>query len=343
MDESRLTAEARDSSGRNSNRRSISRRQTYSQCVMVLVACAGLLSCVVLTAVPASAASSSTSAGNGWIRFAQFVPSVGPVNVKIDGRQIATNLSFRGVTSYVLASAGVDTVAVSSASAAAGASALATERVTVPDGGAVTVAAIASTGVKSTSSGSVAGGVALRAFPDNLAAPAPGYAKMRVIHTIPGAPRVNADLTSVTLSSDPPLVLGPVGYAQASQYVSVLAGTYQVEIKALNGETVAVGHNWPVHAGTVTSIVIVETAAGPSLEVLSDAASASTDPSGGMQTGFGGTAPQSSLGTAAMFPVALAMLFFIALAGWLRFRRALALVGPRSLASRVAKHPERRG
>ena len=34
----------------------------------------------------------------------------------------------------------------------------------------------------------------------------------------------------------------------------------------------AVGHNWPVHAGSVISIVVVETPSGPSLEVLSDAA-----------------------------------------------------------------------
>ena len=145
---------------------------------------------------------------------------------------------------------------------------------------------------------------------------------MRVIHTIPGAPRVNALLTSATISSNKAsLVLGPVGYGQASPYMSVLAGTYQVEVKALNGATVAVGHNWPVRSGSVVSIVVVETASGPSLEVLSDAASAASDPSGGVQTGYGGAAPRESLGSSAMLPVGLALLFFIVLAGLLRVRR----------------------
>jgi hypothetical protein len=341
MNESRLTPAASGSSGHAWKRRGVLRVPIPTRTAMA-VACGALLSCIALTALPASAASSSASAGNGWIRFAQFVPSVGPVNVKIDGTQIAADLSFRGVTGYVEVSAGVPhTVSVVNASAGAGAAALATQHASVPNGGAMTVAAIASTGVKSTPSGSVAGGVALQAFPDNLADPAHGYAKIRVIHTIPGAPRVNADLTSATVSTGTPLVLGPVGYAQASRYVSVLAGTYQVQIKALNGATVAVGHNWPVRAGTVTSIVIVETAAGPSLEVLSDAASAATAPSGGMQTGFGGTAPRSSLGRAAMLPVGLALLFFVALAVFLRLRRPLAFVGPRSLASRDAKRRDR--
>jgi hypothetical protein len=55
---------------------------------------------------------------------------------------------------------------------------------------------------------------------------------------------------------------------------------------------------------------------------------------GGMQTGYGGTAPRASLGSDALLPVGLALLVFIALAGLLRVRRPLSLAGPRSSASR---------
>jgi hypothetical protein len=297
-----------------------------------------LLSCVTLTAAPASATPrAAASVGNGWIRFAQFMPSASPVDVKIDGTTIATDLSFRGVSGYTMVSAGVHEVTVMSASAKAGSAPLVTRSATVPSGGAITVTAVASTAAKSSANGSVAGGLGLQIFRDDLSAPAPGHASLRVIHTIPGAPQVNAILTAATVSTKPSLVMGPVGYGQASRYVSVLAGTYQVEVKALNGTTVAVGRNWPVRAGTVISIVVVETSSGPSLEVLSDAASASSDPSGGMQTGYGGTAPRASLASVAMLPVGLALLVFIVLAGLLRVRRPLSLSGSRSATSRGSR------
>jgi hypothetical protein len=110
---------------------------------------------------------------------------------------------------------------------------------------------------------------------------------------------------------------------------------YQLKIKALNGATVATGNNWRVFAGDVVSVVVVETSAGPSLEILSDAASTTSDPAGGVQTGFGGTAPRSNLARDAILPVGLALLFFIALAGLLRGRRPLAfrdLTHPRDAA-----------
>jgi hypothetical protein len=342
MDESKLTLRSREllSGGTPRGQRAAIDMLAPTRVTWWVLVCGALLACVALNPLPASAASRSVASGNsGWIRFAHFVPSAGPVKVKVDGNVIATDLSFRGVTGYAMVSAGVHTVTVTSSSARAGATPLVIGRAVVPNGGAITVAAVASIGVKSSAHGSVAGGFALQVFPDDLSVPAPDHANVRVIHTVPGAPRVNALLTAATLSSNQSLVLGPVGYGQASQYVSVVSGTYQVEVKALNGETVAVGHNWPVHAGSVISIVVVETPSGPSLEVLSDAASAASDPKGGMQTGFGGTSARASLGSTAILPVGLALLFFITLAGLLRFRRPISFSGSRSLALRGTKRP----
>jgi hypothetical protein len=328
MHEPGLTSQSRESSSGSRRSRRTAREMPASRVKWWVLVCGALLACVALSPLPASAATHSVASGSGgWIRFAQFVPSAGPVDVKVDGTVIATDLSFRGVTGYSMVSTGVHTVTVTSSSARAGAAPLVTGRADVTNGGAMTVAAVASTGVKSSAHGSVAGGFALQFFRDNLSAPAPGHSKVRVIHTIPGAPRVNAFLTSAIVSANKTLVLGPVGYGQASPYVSVLSGTYQVEVKALNGETVAVGHNWPVPAGNVISIVVVETPSGPSIEVLSDAASATSDPTGGVQTGFGGTAQRASLASTMMLPVGLGLLFFIILAGFLRVRRPTKLLG----------------
>jgi hypothetical protein len=241
--------------------------------------------------------------------------------VEVDGITIGTDVAFRDVTGYVLVSAGVHTVTVSSASAVAGAAPLAVVHATVPSGGAVTVAAFASTGVTSSGSGSVAGGITLQVFSDDLTPPASGYAKVRVIHTIPGAPTVTTQLKATTAGSKTPLIhLAPVGYKQASPYVPIVAGTYQVEVRAPNGALVAVGQNWRAFAGTVISIVVVEASSGPTLEILSDAAGTTTTPNGAMQTGFGGTAPRTSLAHEAFVPIAIALLLLLAIAGFLWIR-----------------------
>jgi hypothetical protein len=326
MDESRLRTRVHESLHDAGRRRGMPKIPAHTWTAWLALGCVVLLSCFALTTLPANAASPKDGpAGGGWIRFAQFVPSAAPVDVKVDGAVIARDLAFRGVTGYLMVSPGVHAIVVVSAQAEEGATPLATGHATVPSGGAITVTAIASTGVTSSAQGSTAGGMALKTFPDDLAAPTPGHANIRVIHTIPGAPRVNAVLTAATRSLDTPLILGPVGYGQASSYISVAAGMYQLKIKALNGATVATGNNWRVSAGDVVSVVVVETSSGPSLEILSDAASAASDPTGGVQTGFGGTAPRSNFARKALLPVGLALLFFLALAGLLRGRRPYAL------------------
>jgi hypothetical protein len=135
-------------------------------------------------------------------------------------------------------------------------------------------------------------------FSDDLTPPAPGYAKVRVIHTIPGAPTVTTQLTATTGGSNaPPVNLAPVGYKQASPHVPIVGGIYQVEVKAPNGAVVSEAHDWSAVAGTVISIVVVEATSGPTLEILSDAAGSSTAPVGAMQTGFGGYGSSDKPGT----------------------------------------------
>jgi hypothetical protein len=86
--------------------------------------------------------------------------------------------------------------------------------------------------------------------------------------------------------------LGPVGYGQASSYAAVPAGSYDVAISQ-GSDAVVLGKGWPVAANTVTSLVVIQGSSGPTLEVLDDAVGATSMPSGGMQTGLGGTAGRS--------------------------------------------------
>ena len=172
MEESRVSPPSLESLSRNRSRHGNLGTLTPARTRLLALAAFLLLSYVALAALPAGAESPSVvSVGNGWIRFAQFVPSAGPVDVKIDGTMIATHLSFRGVTGYAMVSAGVHSVTVMSSSAKTGAAPLVKDDATVPNGGAITVTAVASTGVKTSAQGSVAGGMALQVFRDDLSSP----------------------------------------------------------------------------------------------------------------------------------------------------------------------------
>jgi hypothetical protein len=97
----------------------------------------------------------------------------------------------------------------------------------------------------------------------------------------------------------------------ATQYATVPAGSYDVEVlSATTGAVLLTGENWPVMAGTVATIVVLAGPAGPTLEVLRDAAGAVTMPQGGLATGEGGMAPKPARAPA--WPV-LAGLVLVAL------------------------------
>jgi hypothetical protein len=253
---------------------------------------------------PAASASAPTS-GSGWIRFGHFVPSQGPVSVTVGSLVLGTNLVFRSVTPFVSVPAGTYTVTVRSSSATAGAPPLVTGTANIVNGGAVTAAAIASPTVSSGSPGAVE----VKMFSDDLSTPTAGLAEVRVIHAVPGLPVLTAHLTpssargSAALTSQPAYSLSPVGYGDASPYVSVPAGTYQLKVGTAGKPSIVNGMNWPVKAGTVASIVLVETTSGPTVEVLSDAVAVASAPIGALQTGYGGTAPKPA---GPLLPIALA-------------------------------------
>jgi hypothetical protein len=214
----------------------------------------------------------------------------------VDNVEFGTNLTFRSVTPYHSVAVGMHTVTVRSTTAAASAAPLAVRQADATPGGAVTAIALPAADTGSSDTG---GAFQLQMYRDDLAAPAPGRAKVRVIHTIPGAPVVTADLTastpggSTSLTSSAGISLHPVGYGQASPYASIPAGTYQLTISPSRAAPIITGHNWPVSAGSVSSIFLLSASTGPTIEVLTDAGGTSSLPFGGMQTGFGGTAPRS--------------------------------------------------
>jgi sortase (surface protein transpeptidase) len=291
----------------------------------------GALSLFVPLAGRASASPTAPSAGHSWVRFGHFASGQGPVEVRIDGVVVTSSAKFETVTPYQSVPAGAVTVIVTSLATP---SVHLTDEVNVAAGDAITVAALRQDKA-----------LMLRTFDDNLSAAPAGDAKVRIVDADYAVHFMSAKFATVVSKVHKPAVaagtfkvLNGVAYASASSYLAVAAGHYNVTIANKFGKTVLVGRDWPVAAGTVASLVVVRSSAGPTLEVLDDAAGSAAAPSGGMQTGFGGTSLPSSHGDIAL--PALVGLVALLLIGdtWRRRREAHLAFSPGDDSGGLKRH-----
>ncbi len=274
-------------------------------------------SCVFAgAAVPAGAAPVAGAApGTGFLRVGHFVPGAGAVSVDLDGRPLAPGLAFQQVSSYAAVPAGTHTVAFAGGMAGQGPSA------------AETVAPGQSLTVLLTKGAS--GSLRLTSFADDLSQPPSGDAKVRVVDTMPTIAAVGGSLSTVAGQQDPPpAALGATPEGEASPYVDVAGGTYDVRLtNASTGTTVLTGNSWPVAAGTVASLVVLQGGNGPTLEVLKDAVGAASMPRGGMRTGAGGMAMRAQRAASQRRDIEFSIVAAVALGGLVLARRSRRNVG----------------
>jgi hypothetical protein len=97
---------------------------------------------------------------------------------------------------------------------------------------------------------------------DNNAAPAEGQAHIRVIHTSPDAPAVDVAV------SGGDVLIADLEFGQASQYVPVPAGSYDLEVRVAGTEDVAIDiPGFVADAGAIFSVFAVGQLADGSLTV----------------------------------------------------------------------------
>ena len=93
---------------------------------------------------------------------------------------------------------------------------------------------------------------------------------------------------TVTVRWDGKKVAGKLPFASATSYRSVSPGTEKVSATAGTGDATS---TITLAAGTIHTLVVLDGARGLEIANLEDAAGSGHDPSGGAQTGYGGTAP----------------------------------------------------
>jgi hypothetical protein len=230
----------------------------------------------LVLASPASAVAPAAApdANSGWVRLGHFSPDTKDVDVRVtalSGGSIVLDLNDVGygdVSAYSSLATGTYTVAMVAAGSDTWDSPVLSAKLTVDPGTAATVAAYGPNR-----------DLQVRAFPDDLTAPAGGAARIRLIQASTITPTVDVRTTTgVTIARK-------ARAGSVTPYTEVPAGPWTFQ---LTGEGVSDTAVVDAPAGSIATLFVLDTADGglTILPVL-DGAAAPVVPDGGVQTGGG--------------------------------------------------------
>jgi Domain of unknown function (DUF4397) len=270
-----------------------------------------LAASALLLGIPAAATAfaSSATTGTGWIRLAHLSPNTPAVDVYLysfDNSKamiVLHHVAYGTVSPYESVQAGDYSVAMRAAGASATSQPVLSTSVTIAAGHAYTVAGM---GPES--------GLRLQVLDDKLTT-APGQAEVRVIQASLKQQEVKVTLGSTVLA-------GSLKFASVSDYQAVTPGTQTVTVSAGGADA---NSSVTLAAGTVHTLVVLDGASGLEVVSLEDASGSGKPPLGGVQTGFGGTAPHGP-GSPVPWLVAIGAGSLLALTGGLRLRRNRQLI-----------------
>ncbi|MEV4755446.1 DUF4397 domain-containing protein [Micromonospora sp. NPDC049559] len=230
-------------------------------------------------AIPGGAAAAPAGAAStGYVRLAHLSPDTPPVDVYLSGPGDGTTprvfdaVGYGVLSDYLPLPTGRYAVAMRKAGAPASQPPVLTTEVAVTSGAAYTVAGV----------GRYAD-LGLRVLDDDLSAPAPGQAKVRVLHA-----SVRAPLLDVAATDGPTIATG-VRFATGTAYSQIAPGRWRLRLGATGTAPTSV--DVTLSPGTVYSLVVLDAERGGlTTELRTDARGGSVVPSGGVETGGGGLA-----------------------------------------------------
>jgi len=197
---------------------------------------------------PASAVANGMAA----VRVAHLSPDAPNVDVYVDSQRVLSNVGFRTVSQFLVLEPGTHHVRVTAAGNSS--QTVFDDNLTV-DAKAYTVAAL----------GEVSGKdhpFAVKVFAVDVKKPSGNTAAVRLVHAVPDAPAVD-----VTVKGTNQTLFDNVAFGQASEYASVPAGTYALQVRAHtpnhDGKVVKTV-NVTVKGGTVDSVYAVGYLSPPS-------------------------------------------------------------------------------
>ena len=241
---------------------------------------AALLGYGASLAPPAMAASSSST--TGWVRCANLSPGTPAVDIYLIAfgnpghPTILRHVSYGDVSSYMAVSAGQYSVAMRSVGASASSPPVVSANFMVGAGTNYTVASLGPAAARR-----------IEVLRDQMAAPK-GSALIRVIQA-----SLKQDQVTVSYGGD--VLAQQLAFGAVTSYKAVKPGTQTVRFSASGQQTTM---SETLAAGSVHTIVVLDSSSGLKVDNLTDAAGSSDAPSGGAATGFGGMAPRDPPGSA---------------------------------------------
>jgi len=270
--------------------------------LMSALGLATLASGVAVAAAPA--ASASAKQNDGWIQLAHLSPNTPPVDVYLysfgnsHAMIVLHHVAYGTVSPYEKVGAGEYTVAMRAAGASPSSQPVLSTSVHIASGGAYTVAGMGP-----------AKGLRLQVLPDRLSTP-PGKSLVRVI-------QASLKYQKVTVYANHRPIARNLDFAHVTNYESTPPGSFDLHFAGMGAKgssTVTLG------AGTIHTLVVLDEGSGLQIANLEDAAGSTVPPSGGADTGFGGTAPSPGASPVLWVSLLAAGALFAA-AGAYRMRR----------------------
>ncbi|MET4781371.1 DUF4397 domain-containing protein [Glaciihabitans sp. UYNi722] len=215
-----------------------------------------------------------TASTAGWIRLAHLSPDTDAVDVRVTAKGSRTVLleldgvAYGAVSGYSALPAGRYTVTMTPSGAKRSTKPVITSSVVVTAGQSTTVAAFGRN-VR----------LRMKAYPDDLASPAAGAARIRLLQASALTPVVSVvTSTGVAIATD-------ARAGATTPYVEVPAGPWTLSI---GGQKLKYSATVSLASGSVTTVVVLDTASGGlTARPILDSAAAAQTPVGAVQTGGG--------------------------------------------------------
>jgi uncharacterized protein DUF4397 len=231
---------------------------------------------IALAAGLLSTAHAAASTGAGWVRLAHLSPNTPPVDVYLysfgdpTARLVLHHVAYGTVSPYEQVPAGDYTVSMRAAGAAPTARPVLSTGFWVSHGDAYTVAGMGP-----------ASGLRLQVLKNTLAVP-PQHAMVRVIEA-------SLRQHSVRVTFGRRVIAPQLQFGRATTYREVAAGTRVVRV---TGGSEHASLDVKLAADTIHTLVVLDGPGHLRITDLADAAGSGIRPTGGADTGLGGTAPR---------------------------------------------------
>ena len=243
---------------------------------VALLAGSMLLTAAALAGSAGVAAAAPASSGYGWVRLAHLSPNTPAVDVYLysygmpNAQIVLHHVSYGTVSPYEKVVHGEYTVAMRAAGASPSSKPVLSSNLMVHPGHAYTVAGM---GPEKE--------LRLQVLDDRLSTPK-GKSLVRVI-------QASLKEHRVTVRAGHRLLARDLAFASVTGYTADRPGSWPVHA---SGGTESWSGTVPLSAGSIHTLVVLDSASGLEVTSLMDAAGSGAMPAGGAATGLGGTAPR---------------------------------------------------